>query len=159
MKIKIENRKTKPVLETVQFKSFSPEIEAEENSGNELIPEALLFVDEQESKKIISLEGDVVPEPAPTVSTEVTLEPKPEVSTEATPEKKVELIIETENKGIFPPPTGSHSEGSTDHKGGEGKLKTSQKTKEEKKARTSGKAKKAPQKAKVKKKNPDSPET
>jgi flagellar protein FlaI len=154
MKIKIESRKTKSVLETVQFKSFSPETEAEENPKTEVLPESPLFVDEHESKISTSSDGGASSEPKTSVSTEVTPEKKSAVSTEATPEKKVELILETENKGIFPPPAGPHHEESTDDtKGGVVELKSSQETKEEKKVRTPGKARKDTHKAKIKKKS------
>jgi len=154
MKIKIESRKTKSVLETVQFKSFSPETEAEENPKTEVLPESPLFVDEHESKISTSSDGGASSEPKTSVSTEVTPEKKSAVSTEATPEKKVELILETENKGIFPPPAGPHHEESTDDtKGGVLELKSSQETKEEKKVRTPGKARKDTHKAKIKKKS------
>jgi len=154
MKIKIESRKTKSVLETVQFKSFSPETGDEENPKTEVLPESPLFVDEHESKISTSSDGGASSEPKTSVSTEVTPEKKSAVSTEATPEKKVELILETENKGIFPPPAGPHHEESTDDtKGGVVELKSSQETKEEKKVRTPGKARKDTHKAKIKKKS------
>ncbi|MDM7919257.1 MAG: type II/IV secretion system ATPase subunit [Methanosarcina sp.] len=154
MKIKIESRKTKSVLETVQFKSFSPETETEENPKTEVLPESPLFVDEHESKISTSSDGGASSEPKTSVSTEVTPEKKSAVSTEATPEKKVELILETENKGIFPPPAGPHHEESADDtKGGVVELKSSQETKEEKKVRTPGKARKDTHKAKIKKKS------
>jgi flagellar protein FlaI len=147
MKIKIESKKTKPILEAVQFKSSSQEIEDEESSRTEVIPEIPLHVDEPESHKIFSPEESEASEQKPVISTEVA----PEKNTEVVPEKKVELIFETGNKGIFPPPTGPHSEESSQNDETE-ELKSYQEPKEEKKAKTSGKAKKAPQKVQVKKK-------
>lgn len=152
MKIKVESRKTKSVLETVQFKSFSPETEAEENSKTEIISEPPLVEDKPDSKKSVSPEGYPASESKSVISTEVTPEKKPVTSAEAIPEKKVELILETENKGIFPPPTGPHSEESTDQKSGVEEVKGSKEIKEEKKIRTPGKSRKATQKAKIKKK-------
>ncbi|MHC1756631.1 MAG: type II/IV secretion system ATPase subunit [Methanosarcina sp.] len=152
MKIKVESRKTKPVLETVKFTSFSPETEDEEDLVKKYVSETPLFVEESDIKKTISLEESATIEPKPSVSAEVTLESKSTISAEVTPEKKVELILETENKGIFPPAAGSHSEEITGHKDGAEELKSSQETREEKKVRTSGKNKKASQKAKIKKK-------
>jgi flagellar protein FlaI len=152
MKIKIESRKTKSVLETVQFRGFSPETEGEENPKTEVLPESPLFVAEPESKISTSSDGGATSEPKTSISTEVNPEKKSAASTEVTPEKKVELILETENKGIFPPSDGLYHEESTDTESGVVELKSSQETKEEKKVRTSGKARKATQKAKIKKK-------
>ncbi|XMB88428.1 type II/IV secretion system ATPase subunit [Methanosarcina hadiensis] len=140
MKIKVESRKTKPVLETVQFESFSPETEAGKNSRSEVIPEPPLVAGEPDTEKIVSTEESIASET------------KPAASMEVAPEKKVELVPETENKGIFPPPTGPQSEEHTDRKGGIGELKSSQGTKEGKKAQAHGKPKKPAQKAKIKKK-------
>jgi flagellar protein FlaI len=140
MKINVEIRKTKPVLETVQFESFSSETKSEENSKTEVLPESSLFVNERDSKKIISSEESTASKT------------KSAVSTESTSEKKVELIPETENKGIFPPPGGPEIEGNTGNKDGVREVKNSQDTKGEKKVRNSGKTKKAVQKAKIKKK-------
>ncbi len=140
MKIQIENRKTKPALKNVQFKSFSPETEAEKNTKTEFRPEPPLFVDEANSKKTVFSEESN------------SSKPKPAASTEIIPEKKVELILETENKGIFPPPAESHSEESTDNKSGVGELKSSPGKKEEKKVQTPGKPKKATKKTIIKKK-------
>lgn len=152
MKIKIESRKTKPVLETVKFTSFSPETVDERDLVNKCVSETPPFVDESEIQKTISPEKSPSLEIKTSVSAEVTLESKPTISTEVVPEKKVELILETENKGIFPPAAGSNSEEITGHKDGAEELKGSQKTKEDKKVRTSSKIKKVPQKAKIKKK-------
>jgi len=152
MKIKIETRKTKPILETVQFTSYSPETETEEEPTNKLVLETPLFVEVPETQKTTALEESSEPETKPSGSSEVALEPKSSVSPETVPEKKVELIPETEKKGIFPPDIGPQDRKGTDHEGGVEELKSTQETKADKKARTSGKIKKAPQKAKIKKK-------
>ena len=157
MKIKVENKKTTHVLETVQFESFSPETEAETNSKTEVISKSPLVVGEPDRSRTVSpKEND-------------TSETKSTASTETTPEKKVELVPETENKGIFPPPArphieeesrnkkgevpaGTHTEDSADKKSEVEGLKSSQETKEEKIVQTSDKLKKPSQKAKIKKK-------
>lgn len=156
MKIKVENKKTAHVLETVQFENFSPETEAEKNSKTEVISESSLVVGEPyRSKSALPKENN-------------TSETKPAASAETIPEKKVELVPETENKGIFPPPAGHHIKESTNKKSEvpaethtedniakksevEG-LKSSQETKEEKKVQISGKLKKPAPKARIKKK-------
>lgn len=140
MKIKVESRKTKPVLESVQFESFSPETGAEGGLKSEVLHGPSLIADEPDSDKTTFSDGNAASEQ------------KPAVSKEATSEKKVELIQETENKGIFPPPRGPHLEGTAGDKDGVKELKSSQETKIEKKVRTSGKSKKAVRKAKIKKK-------
>lgn len=139
MKIKVENRKSKPILENVQFESFSPETEVKENSRTEVIPEPPLVAGEPDIKNAVSSEA-------------VASEAKPDTFAEVPPEKKVELVPEIENKGIFPPPIKPHNEESTDKKGDPGELKSSQEIKKDKKIQTPGKSKKSIQKAKIKKK-------
>ena len=70
MKIKVENRKTKPVLETVQFESFSPETEAEKNSRTEVIPEPPLAAGESDSKNTVLPDENVASETKPAASIE-----------------------------------------------------------------------------------------
>nr|WP_235283104.1 ATPase, T2SS/T4P/T4SS family [Methanosarcina sp. 2.H.A.1B.4] len=152
MKIKIESRKPKPVLETVQFTNISQETENEENPINKFISETPPFVEATGTQKPTSPEESEALEPNPSVYSKVALEPKPTVSAETAPEKKVELILETENKGIFPP-SGPHNENSPDYEGGVEELKSLQETKKDKKVRTSGKNKKISKKAKIKKKS------
>nr|WP_235283775.1 MULTISPECIES: type II/IV secretion system ATPase subunit [unclassified Methanosarcina] len=152
MKIKIENRKPKPVLETVQFTNISQETETEENPINKFISETPPFVEATGTQKPTSQEESEALEPNPSIYSKVALEPKPTVSAETAPEKKVELILETENKGIFPP-AGPHNEKSPDYEGGVEELKSLQETKKDKKVRTSGKNKKISKKAKIKKKS------
>ncbi|WP_235284266.1 type II/IV secretion system ATPase subunit [Methanosarcina sp. 1.H.A.2.2] len=152
MKIKIESRKPKPVLETVQFTNISQETENEENPINKFISETPPFVEATGTQKTTSPEESEALEPNPSVYSKVALEPKPTVSAETAPEKKVELILETENKGIFPP-SGPRNENSPDYEGGVEELKSLQETKKDKKVRTSGKNKKISKKAKIKKKS------
>lgn len=152
MKIKIESRKTKTVLETVQFTNFSPETKNEENPTNKFISETPPFVEAAGTQKPTSQEKSEDLEPKPSVYSEVALEPKPTVSAETAPEKKVELILETENKGIFPP-DGPLNEKSIDYEGGVEELKSSKETKKDKKVKNSSKNKKSTRKAKIKKKS------
>lgn len=153
MKIKIETRKTKPILENVRFTSYSPEIESDEESTSKFVSETPLFVEVSETQKTTTLGENSEPETKPSGSSEVALEPKPSVSPETVPEKKVELIPETEKKGIFPPEIGTQDQKGADHEGRVEELKSKRETREDKKTRSSGKIKKAPQKAKIKKKS------
>jgi flagellar protein FlaI len=177
MKIKIETRKIKPVLEAVQFTSYSPKTKAEEEPKNKFVSATPLFVTVPKTQKNPSLEespeseskisvsskvavdtkssgsSEVSLDPKTSVSSEVALDPKPLVSSETVPEKKVELILETGSKGIFPPSNGLHKEGSTDNNGEGEELKNSPETNGEKNVRTPGKAKKATQKVIIKKKS------
>ncbi|MDD3247721.1 MAG: type II/IV secretion system ATPase subunit [Methanosarcina sp.] len=151
MKIKIESRKTKPVLKNVQLNNFSPETETKQSMTNKLLSETPPFVEAAGTQKPIDPEESGNFEPKPSVYAEVTLKPKLAVSAEIAPEKKVELINETEKKGIFPP-TGPHNEKNRDYEGGVDEINNSPETKKDKKVKKSSKTKTSPKKAKIKKK-------
>lgn len=156
MKIKIENRKTKPVLKTVQFENLTQETETKKSIRNKFVSETPPFVEVTGTQKPTSLEDSEALEPKPSVYTEVDLKPKLTVSAETVPKKKVELIPETEKKGIFPP-VGPHNEKCRDYEGGIEEIKSSQETKKDKKGKTSSKTtsknKWSPKTAKIKKKS------
>ena len=138
MKIKIESRKTKPVLKNVQLENISQETETKKGMTNKLVSETPPFVEATGTQKSINPEESGDFEPKPSVYAEVDLEPKLAVSAETVPKKKVELIPETEKKGIFPP-AGPHNEKCRDYEGGIEEVTSSQETNTDKKVKKSSK--------------------
>jgi len=156
MKIKIENRKTKPVLKTVQFENFTQESETNKSTIDQFVLETPPYIEATGTETPIEPENGEALEPNPSIYAEVALEQKLATSAETVPKKKVELIPETEKKGIFPP-AGPHNEKCRDYEGGIEEVKSSQEAKKDKKGKTSSKNssknKKSPKKAKIKKKS------
>jgi len=152
MKIKIENRKTKPVLKTVQLENCSPETETKKSMKDKFAVNTPPFVEITETQTPTLPEKIEAIEPKPSIYAEVDIEPKVAVSAETIPKKKVELVPETEKKGIFPP-AGPHNEKCRDYEGGIEEVTSSQETKKDKKDKVSSKNKKSPGKAKIKKKS------
>ncbi|AKB19125.1 MULTISPECIES: type II/IV secretion system ATPase subunit [unclassified Methanosarcina] len=99
MKFKIENRKTKPVLKTVQLKNLSPETGTKKDTINKFVSENPPFIEATGTQKPTYSEEIEDLGPNPSIYSEVALEPKLVDSAETAPEKKVELIPEAEKKG------------------------------------------------------------